>query len=148
MLPLLLLGLRSLLAAASNSPDLDDDDDGVVEDEIKAGDIPGFPGGKMPSAAELLKMLDTMSGITDEEKETLRRDLLKSIKGGAPEAAGAADFAPEAESHLIAAGSFFSSQFFVLLALLSLITLIFGNFCLCLCAGCNFSFEVVELVRG
>lgn len=132
MLPLLLFGLRSIVAtvASRNSPDLDDDDidDGLVEDELKPGEIPGFPGGKMPSAAELLKMLDTMGGISDKDKEALRQDLLNNIKGGGEGGAGEAGFAGDEESHLMATSSFFSSQFFILLALLSLITLIFGNF--------------------
>ncbi|OXU27787.1 hypothetical protein TSAR_005346 [Trichomalopsis sarcophagae] len=116
MLSLLLLSLRSLLVSAS--PDVDDDGVGI-EDEVPKGGIP-FPGGKMPSPDELLKMLDSMSGLSDEDKAALRADLLKQAQGGA----GA--FEEEASQHL--ATSFFTSQLFILLAMLTIISLIFGNF--------------------
>lgn len=116
MLSLLLLSLRSLLVSASQEVD----DDGVgIEDEVPKGGMP-FPGGKMPSPDELLKMLDSMSGLSDEDKAALRADLLKQAQGGA----GAA-FEEEVSQHL--ATSFFTSQLFILLAMLTIISLIFGN---------------------
>ena len=120
MLRFLLVGLQSLLVSAASG-----DDEAVVEDE--ASDIPsGFPGGKMPTAQELLAMLDSMTGMPDEEKEALRRDLLKQVAGAGGEAAKNIVEDEEGVTHLFT--SVFASQFFVLIALLSLITLIFGNF--------------------
>ncbi|XP_058793662.1 uncharacterized protein LOC131665641 [Phymastichus coffea] len=116
MLSLLLFGLRSLLVSAT--ADEDDGDDGVVEDELPRNP---FPDGKMPSAEELLKMLDSMGGLSDEDKEALRRDLLKKAQGGFVDDDLVAD-----EQHI--ATSFFASQFFILVVMLAVITLIFVFF--------------------
>ena len=83
--------------------------------------MPGFPGGKLPSADELLKMLDSIGDISDEDKEELRKNLLEQTQGGDATPGG-----PRVEEHL--ATSFFTSQLFILLAMLTIIALIFGNF--------------------
>ena len=108
MLSLLLLSLRWLLVSASSG---DDADGVVVEDEPTKSGLP-FPGGKMPSADELLRMLDSMTGLSDEEKATLREDLLKQ-QGSAAAAA--------------AASNPLTMQMLMLLGMLSLIGLVFGN---------------------
>lgn len=121
MLPsLLFLGLRSLLASAASDP-LEDEEDGMVEDEPtgKPSGFPGFPDGKMPTAKELLGMLDSLD-ISDEEKESLRESIMKQASPSAP--------VTDDDEYSNMASSVFFSQFVVLVIMLSIIALIFGNF--------------------
>lgn len=75
--------------------------------------IPDFDG-KLPTAKELLEMLDSMSGLSDEEKSTLRENLLKNLQG---------DHVPETMP-----GNDLTMQTMVLLSLLSIVVLIFGKY--------------------
>ncbi|KOX80532.1 hypothetical protein WN51_13016 [Melipona quadrifasciata] len=77
---------------------------------------PGFEG-KLPTAEQLLEMLDSMSGMSDEEKLSLREDLLKNIRVGGLLQAGDQSMP----------GSNLTMQTMVLLSLLSVVALIFGN---------------------
>lgn len=101
----LLYGLQGAAAAAA-------DEDMTIEDELPEGGIPPMDG-KLPSAEELLKMLDGMTGLSDEDKESLRADLLKNINGENA-------FAPPPAEP-------FTSQALILFAMLALVALIFGN---------------------
>lgn len=97
----ILLGLAGFASAQEV-----DDDDVVVSDETE---------NKIPSPQELLKMLNSM-GLSEEEKNKLREDIMKS-QGG------------HVESDTVEAytSSAFFSQTIVLLLLLSVVTSIFGN---------------------
>lgn len=75
--------------------------------------IPGFDG-KLPTAKELLEMLDSMSGLSDEEKSSLRENLLKNLQG---------DHVPETMP-----GNDLTMQTIVLLSLLGIVVLIFVFF--------------------
>lgn len=75
--------------------------------------IPDFDG-KLPTAKELLEMLDSMSGLSDEEKSTLRENLLKNLQG---------DHVPETMPD-----NDLTMQTIVLLSLLSIVVLIFGKY--------------------
>ncbi|XP_014225412.1 uncharacterized protein LOC106651434 [Trichogramma pretiosum] len=120
MLQLLLLGLRSMFVSANDAEDV------TVEDAPNA-DFPGMPGGKMPTADELLKMLDSMTGLSDEDKENLRRDLLKQAAGALPSGSQAEYPQDEGFASRVVT-SLFASQFLVLMVLLSIIALIFVFF--------------------
>lgn len=74
--------------------------------------IPDFDG-KLPTAKELLEMLDSMSGLSDEEKSTLRENLLKNLQEDHPETMPGNDL---------------TMQTMVLLSLLSIVVLIFGKY--------------------
>jgi hypothetical protein len=122
MLSLLaLLSLRSLFGWASVLASLNK----LGEDVVIEGDVPpvknfrDFPGGRMPTPEELLRVLESMSGLSEDDKETIRRDILKGPQGPVK---------PEDDASLLTA-SVFTSQFFILFFLLSLITFIFGNIC-------------------
>lgn len=119
---LLYLGLRSLVQVSADP--LEDEEDGMVEDEpSKTSGLPGFPDGRMPTAKELLGMLDSLD-ISDEERESLRESIIKQARAGA--AAGADIMDDEGATHV--ATSVFFSQFVVLVAMLSVLALIFGTF--------------------
>ncbi|XP_043514341.1 uncharacterized protein LOC122530958 isoform X2 [Frieseomelitta varia] len=79
---------------------------------------PGFEE-KLPTAEQLLEMLDSMSGMSDEEKSSLREDLLKHIRVGGD--------LPQAGDQSIP-GSNLTTQTVVLLSLLSVVALIFVFF--------------------
>ncbi|XP_006617988.1 uncharacterized protein LOC102679955 isoform X2 [Apis dorsata] len=70
--------------------------------------------GKIPTAKELLEMLDSMSGLSDEEKSSLRENLLKNLQG---------DHVPE-----MMPGNDLTMQTMVLLSLLGIVALIFVFF--------------------
>ncbi|KOC66473.1 hypothetical protein WH47_08866 [Habropoda laboriosa] len=76
---------------------------------------PGFEGGELPTAQQLLEMLDSMSGISEEEKESLKENLLQSIQDGG----GFAQQIPQNER---------SMQTMILLSLLGVVVLIFGKY--------------------
>ncbi|KAK1122462.1 hypothetical protein K0M31_009681 [Melipona bicolor] len=78
---------------------------------------PGFEG-KLPTAEQLLEMLDSMNGMSDEEKSSLREDLLKNIRVGGLLQAGDQSMP----------GSNLTMQTMVLLSLLSVVALIFGKY--------------------
>lgn len=75
--------------------------------------IPGFDG-KLPTPEELLEMLDSLSGLSDEEKAKLREDLLNNARTGGQQQQ--------------VAGSGVPIQTLVLLSLLGLVALIFGKY--------------------
>ncbi|CAK9812471.1 hypothetical protein ANTPLA_LOCUS7407 [Anthophora plagiata] len=75
---------------------------------------PGF-NGELPTAEQLLEMLDSMSGISEEEKATFRKNLLENIQGGG----GFAQAMPQSNG---------STQTMVLLSLLGVVALIFVFF--------------------
>ena len=87
---------------------------------------PGFEG-KIPTAEQLLEMLDSMSGISDEEKSSLREDLLKNIRVGGVLAQAGDQLIP---------GNNLTTQTVVLLCLLSVVALIFGKYFLDLKGVC------------
>ncbi|KZC07120.1 hypothetical protein WN55_08502 [Dufourea novaeangliae] len=72
--------------------------------------IPNFEG-KLPTTQELLEMLESMTDISDEEKTTLREDLLKNIRGIGE-----------------AADNGWTMEAMILLSLLSVVALIFGKY--------------------
>lgn len=81
--------------------------------------FPGFHG-KLPTPEQFLEMLDSMTGISEEEKATLRKDLLKNIRDhGYP-------MDP-------AAGDDLTVQTIVLLSLLGVVALIFGKYSTVIC---------------
>ncbi|XP_015185185.1 PREDICTED: uncharacterized protein LOC107071044 [Polistes dominula] len=76
----------------------------------------GFPEGKLPSPQQLLEMLDSMTGISEEEKNNLREDLMKTIEGRG------ADF------QQMSATRDLTGQTLILLSLLAIVALIFVFF--------------------
>lgn len=72
--------------------------------------------GKLPTPQQLLEALDSMTGLSEEEKTQLKEDLLKNIHERATQAQAA-----------VANGDF-TSQTVMLLALLSIVALIFVFF--------------------
>lgn len=91
------------------------DDTATVAPEEASDQTDGIPrfDGKLPTPQQLLEMLDSMTGISDEEKATLREDLLKNIQQG---------------SDLPAGGNDLTMQTMILLSLLALVALIFVFF--------------------
>ncbi|KAG7189125.1 hypothetical protein KM043_008693 [Ampulex compressa] len=87
----------------------------VAKEQPAQPDVPGFSG-KLPTAEELLNMLDSMTGISEEEKTQLREDLMKNIRQGGTESQ--AGVLPE----------ILTSQAVILLSLLTLVGLIFVFF--------------------
>lgn len=81
--------------------------------------FPGFEG-KMPTAQQLLEVLDSMAGIPEDEKEKLKEDLLRNVKERAASAAEQAGFA--------AGSGDLTTQTIVLLSLLAIVALIFVFF--------------------
>lgn len=75
-------------------------------------EIPRFDE-KLPTPEQLLEMLDSMTGISEEEKAKLREDLLNNLQQG-----------PE----LPAGGNDLTMQTMILLSLLALVALIFVFF--------------------
>ncbi|CAK9827237.1 hypothetical protein ANTRET_LOCUS4950 [Anthophora retusa] len=78
-------------------------------------DVPPASNAELPTAEQLLEMLDSMSGISEEEKATLRKNLLENIQGGG-------DFVqaiPQSNG---------STQTMILLSLLGVVALIFVFF--------------------
>lgn len=75
--------------------------------------IPGFDG-KVPTAKELLEMLDSMNGLSDEEKSSLRENILKNLQE---------DRVPK-----VMPGNDLTMQTMVLLSLLGIVVLIFGKY--------------------
>ncbi|XP_043493820.1 uncharacterized protein LOC122518786 [Polistes fuscatus] len=76
----------------------------------------GFPGGKLPSPQQLLEMLDSMTGISEEEKNNLREELMKTIEGRGT------DF------QQMSATRDLTGQTLILLSLLAIVALIFVFF--------------------
>ncbi|XP_043791588.1 uncharacterized protein LOC122714368 [Apis laboriosa] len=74
--------------------------------------IPDFDG-KIPTAKKLLEMLDSMSGLSDEEKSSLRKNLLKNLQDHVPE---------------MMPGNDLTMQTIILLSLLGIVALIFVFF--------------------
>lgn len=112
----LLASLCLIIPIAAANPETEDavvTDDASNPENVDFG-MPG-KGQKMPSPSELLKMLDSMTGMSEEDKESLRQDLLRNIQGQ-----GSQQFPQQA-------GSDFFGQTAMLLGFLSLLALIFGK---------------------
>ncbi|XP_015523417.1 uncharacterized protein [Neodiprion pinetum] len=108
----LLYGLRGAMAESS--------EDATIEDELPDFDpssIPDVNPSQLPSPEELLKMLDGMTGLSDEDKESLREELTRNIQGG-----------NSFGQNLPPPAAPFTSQALMLLALLAVIALIFAFF--------------------
>ncbi|XP_034178268.1 uncharacterized protein LOC117603343 isoform X1 [Osmia lignaria lignaria] len=88
---------------------------GVAPEEASQG-IPNLEG-ELPSPEQLLEMLDSLAGISDEEKATLKEELLKNIQDVAGAGAG-----------MSPTGNDMTMQTMVLLSLLALVALIFVFF--------------------
>ncbi|XP_011505277.1 PREDICTED: uncharacterized protein LOC105368068, partial [Ceratosolen solmsi marchali] len=121
MLSLLtLLTLRSLFGWAPVLASLDK----LGEDIVIESDVPpvknfrDFSNDKMSTSEELLRALNSMSGLSEDDKEAIRRDILKGASG---------PIVPDDDASLLTA-SFFTSQFLILFSLLSLIAFIFVFF--------------------
>ncbi|KAL2725064.1 uncharacterized protein V1478_007737 [Vespula squamosa] len=71
--------------------------------------------GSLPSTQQLLEMLDSITGMSDEEKDNLRADLMKNIQDRA------SDVQQIPTRDLI-------NQTFILLSLLAVVALIFGKY--------------------
>ncbi|XP_014213465.1 uncharacterized protein LOC106643026 [Copidosoma floridanum] len=112
---LLVMAVQAILVLASS----DEQEDMTVENE----ETPGFPGGKMPTKEELLKALDSMTGLSPEDRESIRKEILygRSSAEETPD-----EFVEEGVPQY--AGSVFFSQFFMLVAMLSVLALIFVFF--------------------
>ncbi|XP_063988008.1 uncharacterized protein LOC135168075 [Diachasmimorpha longicaudata] len=107
----ILLALGCAIASGETTGDADDASVEVDPGENIDVNIPGFDK-KMPSPAELLKMLDSMD-LSEEEKENLRESLLKNSEGF---------------NNVVEGSGGFLHQALVLLSLLSVLALIFGFF--------------------
>nr|XP_012142770.1 PREDICTED: uncharacterized protein LOC100876432 isoform X1 [Megachile rotundata] len=90
-------------------------DDAATQQEAsdEGQGIPQFDG-KLPTPQQLLDMLDSMTGLSEEEKATLREDLLKNIQ--------------QQGTDLPAGGNNLTVQTMILLSLLALVALIFVFF--------------------
>ncbi|KAI4479104.1 hypothetical protein M0804_011243 [Polistes exclamans] len=77
----------------------------------------GFPEGKLPSPQQLLEMLDSMTGISEEDKNDLREELIKTIEGRGT------DFQQQ-----MSATRDLTTQTLILLSLLAIVALIFGKY--------------------
>lgn len=86
--------------------DMEDDQMPVL---TEGEEIPSMDNMAIPSVEELLKALDGMTGLSDEDKESLRAQLTSGGMGSLP-----------------GAGLSFS-QFFVLISLLLVVSCIFGK---------------------
>ncbi|XP_012285493.1 uncharacterized protein LOC105702478 isoform X1 [Orussus abietinus] len=104
----------TLLAQVSADKELDD---AIVEDEPSSGEAPDLPGlgQKLPTPAELLKMLDSMAGLSEEDKENIRSEILKNQQG-------------QGHAKALSASSDFTTETALLLVLLGVIALVFVFF--------------------
>ncbi|XP_076179989.1 uncharacterized protein LOC143153077 isoform X2 [Ptiloglossa arizonensis] len=85
----------------------------IPDASLPPGALPGFDG-KIPTPKQLLEMLDSMTDISDEEKASIREDLMRNIQAdGAQPAAAVNDL---------------TMQTIILLSLLSVVVLIFVFF--------------------
>lgn len=100
------------------------EDDAIVSEDISDNENPdlNFPRSdkNLPSPAELLKMLDSMGGMSDEEKQDLREHLMKKMQSSGE----TIEEGQASASYL----SNFSYQILLLLGMLSLLAIIFGNY--------------------
>lgn len=71
--------------------------------------------GSLPNTQQLLEMLDSITGMSEEEKADLRADLMKDIQGRA------SDVQQMPTRDLV-------NQTFILLSLLAVVALIFGKY--------------------
>lgn len=92
-----------------------DDTINVPPDVHSDAVVPPGSNAELPTAEQLLEMLDSMSDISEEEKATLRKNLLENIQGGG----GFAQAMPQSNG---------STQTMVLLSLLGVVALIFGKY--------------------
>lgn len=110
----LLYGLRGVGAEDTEDAIIEDEIENTIEDDLLS--VPdGLDSGRMPTPEELLSILDEMNGLSDEDKESLRDELTKTVKGENNFGQTAATTTP------------FSSQALILFALLAIIALIFGK---------------------
>ncbi|XP_076241449.1 uncharacterized protein LOC143183667 isoform X2 [Calliopsis andreniformis] len=109
-----LAGGLQAFASASAEETVNVAEEDVSDATIPPDAIPSFDG-NLPTPQQLLEMIDSMSGISEEEKATLKEDLLKSIQGqgfdGNP-----------------VAGNAMTMETLILLSLLGVVALIFVFF--------------------
>ncbi|XP_033331989.1 uncharacterized protein LOC117223689 isoform X1 [Megalopta genalis] len=99
-------GLQVAASAEDDSPEV------TVEDSVDPTGVPGFDK-QLPTADQLLEMLDSMTGLSEEEKNSIRAELLGGLRGPSTDALGGNDL---------------TMQTIVLLSLLGLVALIFVFF--------------------
>ncbi|XP_015108776.1 uncharacterized protein LOC107035726 [Diachasma alloeum] len=107
----MLLALGIVIASGETTGDAEDASVEVDPSENIDVNIPGLDK-KIPSPAELLKMLDSMD-LSDEEKENIRESIMRN---------------PEGLNNAVGGSGGFLYQALVLLSLLSVLALIFGFF--------------------
>ena len=106
-------GLQAV--AAENAEDAANAASEAASDAAMPPDgIPGFDG-NLPTPQQLLEMLESMTGMSDEDKASLREDLLKNIQG-------------QGYASQPAAGYDLPMQTMVLLSLLGVVALVFVFF--------------------
>lgn len=106
-------GLQAV--AAENAEDAANAASEAASDAAMPPDaIPGFDG-NLPTPQQLLEMLESMTGMSDEDKASLREDLLKNIQG-------------QGYASQPAAGYDLPMQTMVLLSLLGVVALVFGKY--------------------
>lgn len=111
----MILASGILAVALANADDAANIVPETVSDATIPPDVVSGYEGNIPTPEQLLEVLDSMTGISDEEKSILREDLLKSIQGG--------DSLPQPTS-----GNDFTMQTVILLSLLGVVALIFGKY--------------------
>ncbi|XP_078032961.1 uncharacterized protein LOC144467856 isoform X1 [Augochlora pura] len=99
-------GLQVAASAVDDAPEV------TVEDSVDPTGIPGLDK-QLPTREQLLEMLDSMTGLSEEEKNSIRDDLLESLR-------------VESSGPLV--GNDLTMQTIVLLSLLGLVALIFVFF--------------------
>ncbi|XP_076646125.1 uncharacterized protein LOC143355275 [Halictus rubicundus] len=83
-----------------------------VEDNAAPNAVPDFDK-QLPTPEQLLEMLDSMTGLSEEEKNSIRQDLLGNLRGDSPQSLGGNDM---------------TTQTVILLSLLGVVALIFVFF--------------------
>ncbi|KAJ8683909.1 hypothetical protein QAD02_019701 [Eretmocerus hayati] len=120
---LLMLGSRALLSTVVRASSADDDDDDVTVENEEATGAPS------PTKEQLLAAIQAMKDLSEEEKKQLMDSIISGNPGaGSKSGLPVADDLLDEEGNRHLATSMFASQFFILVAMLSLITLIFVFF--------------------
>lgn len=101
-------GLQTVASAAANDA-VEDVSEETVDAAAVPDALPDFDG-KVPSPQQLLEILESMTGLSDEEKNSIKMDLLKNIQENTEQ------------------GNDLTMQTVILLSLLSIVGLIFGNY--------------------
>ncbi|XP_031832353.1 uncharacterized protein LOC116426873 isoform X1 [Nomia melanderi] len=101
-------GLQAVASAAANDA-VEDVSEETVDAAAVPDALPEFDG-KVPSPQQLLEILESMTGLSDEEKNSLKMDLLRNIQENTEQ------------------GNDLTMQTVILLSLLSIVGLIFVFF--------------------